>query len=576
MNKDSVLSITSKLTTFLLFLLTLIWIIKHLYHFDIVQPHGYILGDWLINYTDGGFKRRGLSGSLFFFLQHLTGLKLQILVFISNTFFILILFWFFIKILIKKELNIFFLTLFFSPLTFLFYFNDIGAVGRKEILVLALFAYFMYLLYEQKLSKKSEFVICCLIFVSAFFHEIIFFYIPYFLFALYYFNKRIEIKRYLFYIIPSLIAILLFKLFGTDLNAGKSLGILMEKGVTFIPFGVGVFWFNVYPNLFNIFEFYKEMSGAYLLYILSFSIGLVHFFSYLFLSERKQFKVFLLFFLVAIVFSSPLFYNAIDWGRWIHIHFMLLLILLSSILPMQETVKNLTQNIFSTKKQLFFLLIIPLMLLWRMPHCCEPGFMFNNFEKTEIPNQFSNEQLNSTREFSPEYYLNKSVEFYNLKMYDKTIEACIEAIKIKPDYAPAYFNICCSFIGLEKWDAAIETCDKALQIDPSLEPAKINKTWAIEQKQKFPIVPTYEYYLNLSLDFYNILLYDKCIESCNMALILKPDYAEAHFNKCCAYIGLEQWDNAITNCQNALNIKPDFEAAKINLNWALEQKNKAE
>ena len=50
------------------------------------NSEGYILGDWLINYQDGGFKRRGLSGSFFFLLQDFTGLSLNVLVFLLSSF----------------------------------------------------------------------------------------------------------------------------------------------------------------------------------------------------------------------------------------------------------------------------------------------------------------------------------------------------------------------------------------------------------------------------------------------------------------------------------------------------------
>lgn len=50
-------------------------IMSNLYHLDIVARDGWSFADWLINYEDGGFKRRGISGSLFFtckigFLYH--------------------------------------------------------------------------------------------------------------------------------------------------------------------------------------------------------------------------------------------------------------------------------------------------------------------------------------------------------------------------------------------------------------------------------------------------------------------------------------------------------------------------
>lgn len=43
---------------------------------------GYALGDWLINYEDGGFKRRGFSGSMFIFLSKVTGIYIGKLVFV--------------------------------------------------------------------------------------------------------------------------------------------------------------------------------------------------------------------------------------------------------------------------------------------------------------------------------------------------------------------------------------------------------------------------------------------------------------------------------------------------------------
>ena len=69
-----------KLVIFLIFFILFLWIGFHLYVFD-KQAHGFILGDWLVNYHDGGFKRRGLSGSLFFIIQDITGIKLILLIY---------------------------------------------------------------------------------------------------------------------------------------------------------------------------------------------------------------------------------------------------------------------------------------------------------------------------------------------------------------------------------------------------------------------------------------------------------------------------------------------------------------
>jgi hypothetical protein len=44
----------------LFFISLYIWIGYRLWHFD-HTGNGFILGDWFVNYQDGGFKRRGLT-----------------------------------------------------------------------------------------------------------------------------------------------------------------------------------------------------------------------------------------------------------------------------------------------------------------------------------------------------------------------------------------------------------------------------------------------------------------------------------------------------------------------------------
>ena len=97
-----------------------VWIGYKLWLFD-SEGNGFILGDWLVNYQDGGFKRRGLSGSIFFWLQDITGISLTVLVYVTQM--VLYLFFFIIlfKFLRKKNISLLFFTLMISPLTFLFY-----------------------------------------------------------------------------------------------------------------------------------------------------------------------------------------------------------------------------------------------------------------------------------------------------------------------------------------------------------------------------------------------------------------------------------------------------------------------
>ena len=80
-------------------------------------------------------------------------------------------------------------------------------------------------------------------------------------------------------------------------------------------------------------------------------------------------------------------------------------------------------------------------------------------------------------------YLNLSLTFYNEKKYEKCIEACKNAIKLKPDYADAYSNIGASYNMLKQWDKGIEACKKALEIDPTHKLAMGNLNWAIKNRK---------------------------------------------------------------------------------------------
>jgi len=83
-----------------------------------------------------------------------------------------------------------------------------------------------------------------------------------------------------------------------------------------------------------------------------------------------------------------------------------------------------------------------------------------------------------------ESFLNLSLTYYQQGLYEKCIEACSNALKLKPDYADAYSNIGASYNQLKQWDKAIEACNKALKIDPQHKLANGNLNWAKEEKAK--------------------------------------------------------------------------------------------
>ena len=93
---------------------------------------------------------------------------------------------------------------------------------------------------------------------------------------------------------------------------------------------------------------------------------------------------------------------------------------------------------------------------------------------------FVSEQINCMTDqvFSPDEYLNLSLRYYNEKEYEKSIQVCQQAIKLKPDYADAYNNMSAAYNQLGQWEKSIEAGSKALSIDPNHKLALGNINYA--------------------------------------------------------------------------------------------------
>lgn len=82
---------------------------------------------------------------------------------------------------------------------------------------------------------------------------------------------------------------------------------------------------------------------------------------------------------------------------------------------------------------------------------------------------------------TPEGYLGLSLKYYYRGRFEDCIKACQLALKLKPDYAAAYNNICTAYNKMGRYGEGIIACEKAIEFQPDFQLAKGNLNWA---KQK--------------------------------------------------------------------------------------------
>ncbi len=176
---------------------------------------------------------------------------------------------------------------------------------------------------------------------------------------------------------------------------------------------------------------------------------------------------------------------------------------------------------------------------------------------------------------SAEQYLEASLEYYNGNNFQACIDAANNALKIKPDYVQAYNNICSGYNEMGEYEKAIDAADKGLKIMPGYELLKSNRALALRRQKSFKdaldkavAIPNEDNLIDLSLFYYNMHQYQKCIETCEKVVKINPNSATAYNNLCTSYNMLQQWEKAIAAGEMAVKIKPDFELAKNNLQFA--------
>ncbi|MFM2386215.1 MAG: hypothetical protein RL660_972 [Bacteroidota bacterium] len=87
---------------------------------------------------------------------------------------------------------------------------------------------------------------------------------------------------------------------------------------------------------------------------------------------------------------------------------------------------------------------------------------------------------------TPENFIELSLAFYNIKNWQASISAAQEALALRPNYVPAYNNMCAAYNQLQLWQQALDAGNKGLAIDPNNKLIKGNLQLSLQKlgKQK--------------------------------------------------------------------------------------------
>jgi len=334
---------------------------------------------WLLNY-EGGIVRRGFTGTLLISLSHLLNFSLLELLKIYQSFLFITfitIFYFYIR---KKNYKKFWLLLImFSPVTFLVYLYDIFYIARQELLLFIAFLIYLNFIINNKLNCKTAFVLSIFASLSLLSHELFLFYISYFLtlhLLIYKKKNNFFIKEFLVFLcLPILSAIIIF-FYGVEFNGEIMCNKIIKAGID--KSYCSSLSSHSYTSILDSIKFTSAhaIGQNYLyVYVPVLIISLLPFLFFIHSLKNKNFnlKKFIFVFIFNFIYSFPIFILVYDWGRYLYIHFTLLLIICIYYLPQRkDRTSHFLMFPFNKGKHIILIFFSLLFIFaWNSPHCCK-------------------------------------------------------------------------------------------------------------------------------------------------------------------------------------------------------------
>ena len=145
--------------------------------------------------------------------------------------------------------------------------------------------------------------------------------------------------------------------------------------------------------------------------------------------------------------------------------------------------------------------------------------------------------------------LNALVNLYHSGRMIKTEQACRELLQSHPQSLIAINILAATLQRQGKLQEAVASYEMAIQLKPDFADAYSNRGTALQELGQL----------------------DEAVASCEKAIQLKPDYAKAYSNRGAALQELGRLDEAVANYERAIQLKPDFAEAYSNRGTALQE-----
>jgi hypothetical protein len=322
--------------------------------------HGWLTGDWLINYQ-GGFIRRGLLGDVLLKVSS-SGLNILWLTFFLQVITYLSLLYFVLRLFFSRRREISWLLFLFSPVfVLLFPLNNVQGAFRKETIVFLSFTLLCFGLLKKSHFQRYATVSLIIFIIAVLSHELSALCLPLFLFAIHNSVVHDPSRRAaaaLYGLGFASIACLGFM--ASILNLG-SLAVsnqicysLILRSVPSSVCGGAIEWLQ-YDASIGMDRVLATLPEN-LMYIPMLGISLIP----VFLSDWWKDRVWFL--LISFIPLLPLFVVGLDWGRWISIYVFMIFVYIFY----ESNLRKVSFKGFSFASVLFYA------ILWKMPHCGTP------------------------------------------------------------------------------------------------------------------------------------------------------------------------------------------------------------